>query len=629
MAQAATAESDSQDPALAGHLGRVYLPTTGAAVGSYDFLVDPEAVGARLVEVGTPVTADTIEGAVIGTVVDLKTFGRDNDPMQVDYSNDPSLPPIPSENRHSVIMATVQVFWSPAIRPVQAGVVRPATAVEMAKATGADRIDWPIPAGAVSLLGGGYARVDYDGYNLLGPTGAHCMLGGISGQAAKTSYAGILLKGALSAGSEEKDSVAALVFNVKGDDLLYLDEPPAPGYELTDEDRALYNALGIDPTPFPDVLVYAPSLPGGKAVRTSRAGTTPLRWDLAMVWPYLRYLINVYEDEKVASFLADFRESLLNHHTSAQRIDTFAKLDAWFAEHLQVSEDEEPRPWKTHHPATMRRIWRMLSNLVPRCGGLLSKETASDADDVQDKNWHHGQVVVVDIAGLHTEVQALVIARTAERLMRSAERGELGVDHLMVFADELNNFAPSSGAEMSAIRKILQRLSTQGRYAGISLIGAAQLLSKVDELTRTNAGTRAIGVTSETELSSGVYGRLPRGLSERLATLRRGEMAVWHYTMRSTLVVRFPRPAWRTGAPKGTGKARRKTSIDVLGLSARSAARLTEGVPAQVADDIIASADDPTTARERLAKARVPDMRTVAVATAATADPDDPFAIGD
>jgi DNA helicase HerA-like ATPase len=218
----------------------------------------------------------------------------------------------------------------------------------------------------------------------------------------------------------------------------------------------------------------------------------------------------------------------------------------------------------------------------------------------------------------------VVIARTTERVLRSAENGELGVDHLVVVADELNSFAPAQGGEMANVRKILQRVATQGRYAGISLWGAGQKLSKIDELVRDNAATRALGITADGELASGVYGRMPSGLTERIATLPKGYMALSHYSFRSTLVVRFPRPAWRTGKAKTTGGSR-PNSLSALALSDRSIERLTEGVAPDLVESVLAGSASRDEAIGKLSDARVPDMHKTALHEPSSFDPVNPF----
>lgn len=608
-------------------VGRVYLPAgTGTPVGRFEFIVDP-GTGVDI-EVGVPVTAETTEGPVIGVVVDMRTVGTDRDPVAVELASAPGVAPVGAVPE--VVVAQVQVFHSEAMRPVRSGTVRPASAQEIAVATGSSIISWPIAAGVVPTADGGSAPVFFDGHALLGPESQGLCVGGLSGQAAKSSYIGVVMAGAISAGSPTKDRTAALVFNVKGTDFCYLDRPPASGYELTEEDRAMYDALGVPPKPFEDVTVYAPAMPAsGAGTRSERSDAVRLSWDLPMVWPYLRFFLGnvVFEDEKISSFLAEFRQQCLEHTNPAMRVDTFAKLEAWFSERLEEAEaNETPYAWRSHHKATMWRLRRMLGGLVARGGGLVTTGRADSSEDVPVTGWTHGQVVVVDIAGLTADVQGVVIARTVERMLRAAENGDLGVDHLMLVMDELNTFAPAIGSEMGPVRKILQRVATTGRYAGISLLGAGQALSRTDELILGNAATRALGRTADNELSSGVYGRLPGGLAERVATLPKGWMALSHYSFRSTLLVRFPRPAWQTGRSQTTG-GRRPDTRGVLGLSRRSLDRLTEGLSDDLVETVISGSEDVETARRRLEQARVPDMHRTVVTEPSTFDPDNPFSL--
>ena len=403
-----------------------------------------------------------------------------------------------------------------------------------------------------------------------------------------------------------------------------VDQPPAAGYELSDEDKAMYEALGIPATPFENVEVWAPSLPGGEKTGSRRDDVSVLQWDLVSMWQYMHHIVGVYDDEKVSSFFAEFGELHIRTSNPAMRIDTFDKLDAWFdARFEEAAERNDNNGWRSHHTATMRRIRRMIMGLVPRCGGLLSRGTAKASMDIPVDAFTHGKIVVVDIAGLQPDVQSIVIARTMDRIMRQAEDGYIGVDHLVVFADELNAFAPAQGGELRAVRKILQRVSTQGRYAGISLWGACQKMSKIDELVRDNAATRALGITTDGELASGVYGRLPSGLAERIATLPKGQMALYHYTFRGAMIVRFPRPAWRTGKAK---KAKpRKGALDTLKLSARSRERLLEGISREDAERVIAEHDGGEAAVDALLRDRRPDMEKTVLHEPSRFDIDDPF----
>lgn len=602
------------------NLGKIFLPSgSGTSVGKFEFIID-SAIGEK-VEVGTNVTAETSEGFVIGTVIDMRTVGTDSDPVATNLAGD-RIAKIPE-----VIVAQVQVFYSDYMRPVTSGFVREATVREIELATGADRINWKIPAGVVKLLGGEYAPIYLDGHALLGPESAHLTVGGLSGQAAKTSYIGFLLAGAFQASSPE-EKVAALVFNVKGEDLIYLDQEPEEGFELSDDDRLIYEKTGIPCKPFENITVYSPKeLVEGEGTNSARKDALPLGWDLVMVWNYFKYFLGntIYEDEKLASFLADFRTRLLNSNNPRERIQTFEQMDAWFKETLrQADEDNNSVGWLRHHRATMWKAYRMLMGIVPRSNGLVIKGESKSSWDVPVENWRNKELVVVDIAGLTVDVQAFVMARTIERVMKSAENGTLGVDHVVVVADELNSFAPQIGSEMSSVRKILQKVSTQGRYAGISLWGAGQKLSKVDDLVRDNAATRALGVTPDGELASGIYGKMPSGVAERIATLPKGYMALSHYCFRSNLLIKFPRPAWRTGRAK-TLANKKKNIEETVGISKKSLERLTEGISEEVTQNILASSSSKEEAVAKLKKAREPDMSIVAVHEPSGFDAQNPF----
>lgn len=624
MTQLADAPTQTTPAAKGTLLGTVYLPASPATpVGRFSFIVD-KACGQDVV-IGTPVAADTAEGTVIGTVTDLVTVGIDRDPMSADYKSSNATFGTMTQDA-DVIVAEVQVFHAPAMRPIRSGTVRPATASEMALAAGMDRIEWPIPAGVIALADGTYAPICLDGHTLAGPEAAHMMVSGLSGQAAKTSFAGVLLRSVIHAGSPTRDSVGAIIFNVKGQDLVNLDMPPAAGYELTADDRAMYAAMGVPDTPFENVIVYAPSMPGGSGTRSTRMNADPLRWDLKLIWPYLRYFFaGLMENDNMAAFLGDFEAIKLRAENQGDRIDTFDKLENWLDSELAEAEQANSREaWRGHHVATMRRARKLLMSLPERCGGLLTTGKAKPRDDVAVEDWTHGQVVVVDIAGLEPIVQSAVIARTASRLLQSAEGGRLGVDHLVLFADELNLFAPAQGGDLVPVKKILQKISATGRYAGLTLWGAGQMLSQVDSQIIANAATRAMGIVSEAELDTGVYGRMPAGQRERIVTLPKGQMSLKAYNLRGQVVVRFPRPAWATGRAKNLGRPRPDLTAS-LALSRKSVERLTEGLDADTVATVIARADGADEAIRALEALREPDMSQLSVETGSTYDPTNPF----
>jgi DNA helicase HerA-like ATPase len=95
-----------------------------------------------------------------------------------------------------------------------------------------------------------------------GRRGAHVNISGVSGVATKTSYASFLLFSLF--GSEilgnEAANTKALIFNVKGEDLLFLDHA---NRRLGDEDRSRYAELGLTPGAFQSVGIWARVRRGG------------------------------------------------------------------------------------------------------------------------------------------------------------------------------------------------------------------------------------------------------------------------------------------------------------------------------------------------------------------------------
>ena len=142
-----------------------------------------------------------------------------------------------------------------------------ATVNEITMALGLDQIQNPLVCGSLKMYEGTSEEVTLPVYLnskfILGPEGAHLNISGISGLAAKTSYAMFLMKAIQDQclNTNTDDSVAFVIFNVKGRDLLAIDRP---NDFLTDQqgekDRVMaeYESLGLSTHPFKHVKYYIP-----------------------------------------------------------------------------------------------------------------------------------------------------------------------------------------------------------------------------------------------------------------------------------------------------------------------------------------------------------------------------------
>ena len=141
---------------------------------------------------------------------------------------------------------------------------------EVADALGLSSIKNPVPCGYLEMYKGAEeserVKLSVNVYSryLIGPEGAHLNISGISGLAAKTSYAMFLMKAiqdkCLAAeGTEEDADVAFVIFNVKGKDLLAIDEPNDFTNESEREETyKLYTEMGMTTKPFQNVHYYYP-----------------------------------------------------------------------------------------------------------------------------------------------------------------------------------------------------------------------------------------------------------------------------------------------------------------------------------------------------------------------------------
>jgi len=412
-----------------------------------------------------------------------------------------------------------------------------------------------IPVGLYAA-GGLEAPVYLDADFLLGPEAAHLNITGVSGLATKTSAITFLLSSIFQRFPARKGSVAAVCFNVKGPDLCFLDQPGM----ITEEDQRLYQRLGLRPEPFGKVRCYAPYKADGVNLNTLRthealAGNTePLVWGLREVLDYAEVVLNRDDIDAKADAFIDFLADRVVGKEFVDKslrdapflVQTFADLEEFFRAIFDFMEamGKGGEVWRTHHVATIRKVRNRLGNISTRSKGLVT-----DSGEVNDLPWGTFEdrgVYVVDVAGLDPLGQDLVFARLVSRLREQLERRDLGVDHVVVFVDELNKYAPADGPD-TYVRRMLLDLSERGRYLGLVLFGAQQFRSQVHRRVVGNAGTAVYGRMDSDELAMPVYSTLSPATKAKLAALPKGELMVRHPHFTQPIFVRFPRPAVLAG----------------------------------------------------------------------------------
>jgi len=516
------------------------------------------------VGIGAIVCVESPGRVVYGVVMDAVAYedlGRPLDAVAAALGN-PTWAPEPAMRRDEIRLYTAAVLRQDPeepLQPVPLGEVRMATdadvriGLRMDAYTEGERAS-AIPVGTYGAAGLS-APVYLDADFLLGPEAAHLNITGVSGLATKTSAIEFFLTSLFQTFPAHKGSVAALCFNVKGPDLCFLDQPA----ELSGDDVAIYERLGLVPRPFDRVRYYAPCKPDGVNLNTLRthpdlaANTEPLTWGLREVLEYAEVVLNRDDlDAKADAFIDFLADRVVGREFHAPelqppqwRVLTFADLEAFFRaifDHLENAHRGDL--WRTHHIATIRKVRNRLGNITTRAKGLVTDD--GTANDLPWGEFVDRGVYVIDVAGVDPLAQDLVFARVVSKLREHLERRDLGVDHVVVFVDELNKYAPADGPD-TYVRKMLLDLSERGRYLGLVLFSAQQFRSQVLRRVVGNAGTTIYGRMDPDELATPGYATLSPATKIKLATLPKGELMVRHPHFTQPIFIRFPRPAVLSG----------------------------------------------------------------------------------
>ena len=178
---------------------------------------------------------------------------------------------LPAEVSEAALVQPTRFEPEVLLPPLPGSPVRLAVDEERDIALSFDDVERKLPAGVSRSDEPVFLDLDF----IDGSKGAHINISGISGVATKTSYATFLLYSMFNSGvlGAEAANTKALIFNVKGEDLLFLDHANSS----LDEERAeRYEAMGLQPFPFRDVGILAPPRKGDPNA-TPATGCSPSR----------------------------------------------------------------------------------------------------------------------------------------------------------------------------------------------------------------------------------------------------------------------------------------------------------------------------------------------------------------
>ena len=190
--------------------------------------------------------------------------------------------------------------------PVQEGrKVFLANEEQIMEALGLKDVKNPLPAGYIEMYDGDNKQtlpVHFNSHFLIGPEGAHLNIAGISGLASKTSYAMFLMKAIQDVAMKEKnESVAFIMMNVKGTDLLNIDHLNERKDEI-EEIRPVYEKLGMEMKPFQNVKYYYPYSKDFTAYTYEKEKNIKNRMEAGKAFQF-KYLFETDEDKECLDLL--------------------------------------------------------------------------------------------------------------------------------------------------------------------------------------------------------------------------------------------------------------------------------------------------------------------------------------
>lgn len=451
--------------------------------------------------------------------------------------------------------------------PVQEGrKVSLATEPEIMTALGlgAENIKHPIPAGYIQMYDGNNAKtlpVHFNSHFLIGPEGAHLNISGISGLASKTSYAMFLMKAIQDVYmNNDNESVAFIMMNVKGTDLLKVDEMNDRPEEIK-KIKPIYDILGMDMSPFKQVSYFYPYSKDYTSYTYDKKETIQNRLNVKRAFQY-KYLFETEEDKECLDLLFanvddpnETIESIINVILSNS--GQFKGIDCWDSFKTALYEQTQTNKSNSDKSISIlswRKFYRLFNKSFQKCRQMFTESLGNDGTSVrlreQIAKIKKNDVMVIDIAKLDEESQGFVfgdVMRAVYNLkMGTQERDEDEIpDRIIIFIDELNKYASNDVPKSSPILRQLLDITERGRSLGIVLFGAEQFVSDIFKRVKGNCATQAYGRTNAIEITKEDFRYVPTVYKTMLTRLKQGEYIIQNPVFRSMLHINFPLPIYK------------------------------------------------------------------------------------
>ena len=419
-----------------------------------------------------------------------------------------------------------------------------------------DRMTKKLPVGIMRNGNVVYSNLEF----INGEKGGHLSISGISGVATKTSYALFFLYSLFNSGvlGRELASTHAIIFNVKGEDLLFLDKPNS---KLKEEEREKYKILGLpSDKPFEGVKFYAPVRPYTKEIEVitekRKEGIKPYFWTVREIAKnrILRFLFSTGGEEEISTLMHAVRKIEDRLYELSSEGDNYEPLKKDSEEintlfDLKRSIESDEGWWfggGNVASQTISAFLRRLDHAARSTSSIIRPLPKGNynSSSTFHINWEESRFTIIDINRLDSYSKMFVVGVIINEIFKKKEKSNSSRPLVFIMLDELNKYAPRTG--WSPIKELLLDIAERGRSLGIILIGAQQTASEIEKRIFANSAIKVVGRLDPAESERTEYDFLTPTLRKRAIMINSGTMIYHQPDVPVSLLLRFPFPLWAT-----------------------------------------------------------------------------------
>jgi uncharacterized protein len=225
--------------------------------------------------------------------------------------------------------------------------------------------------------------------------------------------------------------------------------------------EALAEKFDIDPQGFPNVTIYTPANKklceyADRQLRLNGANLTPKE-----IIEYVPSELNNTE----LGLVYEAVNALKNDNISNYTIKDVLK---------EISSSHSAMKWGVYN------------KLEP----LINSEFLSDRPTPLSDLFARGRVSIVDMKGIHPDVQQIIVAKLLSNLFEERKAGRIPAG--MVVVEEAHNFCPEKGFMKTTSSDVLRTIASEGRKFGLGLLIVSQRPAKVDKNVLSQCNTQII-----------------------------------------------------------------------------------------------------------------------------------------